>query len=85
MFYPAAVVVVAIGVTVLLLLFVVPQFEEIFAGFGAELPAFTQLVIKLSQWLQASWYIFLAAIVAAVFLYKRAHLNSQSSAIKSIR
>lgn len=77
MFYPAAVVVVAIGVTVLLLLFVVPQFEEIFAGFGAELPAFTQLVIKLSQWLQASWYIFLAAIVAAVFLYKRAHLNSQ--------
>ncbi|WP_028773318.1 type II secretion system F family protein [Shewanella waksmanii] len=77
MFYPAAVVMVAVGVTTLLLLFVVPQFEEIFAGFGAELPAFTQLVIKISEWLQASWYIFLAAIIVGVFLFVRTHRNSQ--------
>ncbi len=77
MFYPAAVVVVAIAVTTLLLLFVVPQFEEIFAGFGAELPAFTQLIINISEGLQASWYYFLAAIIIAVIAFKQAHLRSQ--------
>jgi type IV pilus assembly protein PilC len=77
MFYPAAVVVVAVGVTVLLLLFVVPQFEDIFAGFGAELPAFTQLVLKISRGLQASWHLFFAAIFISIFLFVRAHRNSQ--------
>ncbi|MCU7964263.1 type II secretion system F family protein [Shewanella sp. SW32] len=77
MFYPAAVVIVALLVTTLLLLFVVPQFEEIFKGFGAELPAFTQLVLHISRGLQSSWYIFLAAIVGGVFLFVRAHRNSQ--------
>ncbi|MCC4832942.1 type II secretion system F family protein [Shewanella sp. 10N.7] len=78
MFYPAAVVIVAIAVTVLLLLFVVPQFEEIFRGFGAELPAFTQLIIGISEWLQSSWYYFAIAIVIGIFLFKRAHRNSQA-------
>ncbi|WP_394203986.1 type II secretion system F family protein [Shewanella waksmanii] len=77
MFYPTAVVLVAISVTALLLIFVVPQFEEIFAGFGAELPAFTQLVIRISEWLQASWYLFLAAIITGVFAFIRTHRNSQ--------
>lgn len=78
MFYPAAVVVVAILVTSLLLLFVVPQFEEIFNGFGAELPAFTQLIVGISRWLQSSWYFFVIAIVVAIWLFKRAHRTSQS-------
>ncbi|MBB1475656.1 type II secretion system F family protein [Shewanella sp. SG41-3] len=78
MFYPAAVVIVAILVTSLLLLFVVPQFEEIFNGFNAELPAFTQLIVGISRWLQASWYLFVIAIVIAVWLFKRAHRTSQS-------
>lgn len=77
MFYPAAVVIVAILVTSLLLLFVVPQFEDIFKGFGAELPAFTQLVVGLSRWMQAAWYIILAAVVLAIWLFVRAHRNSQ--------
>ena len=77
MFYPAAVVTVAIGVTALLLLMVVPQFEEIFKGFGAELPPFTQFIITLSEGLQAIWHIIAAAIVVGVFLFKRAHRNSQ--------
>ncbi|AZQ13092.1 type II secretion system F family protein [Shewanella khirikhana] len=77
MFYPAAVVVVAIAVTTLLLLFVVPQFEDIFKSFGAELPAFTQMIINISRFLQSSWYFFLTAIVASVWLYIRAHRNSQ--------
>lgn len=77
MFYPAAVVIVAMLVTSLLLLFVVPQFEDIFKGFGAELPAFTQLVVGLSRWMQAAWYIILAAVVLAIWLFVRAHRNSQ--------
>ncbi|GGI93365.1 type II secretion system F family protein [Shewanella gelidii] len=77
MFYPAAVVVVAIGVTALLLLAVVPQFEEIFAGFGAELPAFTQLIINLSRWLQSSWYFFAIGIVVSGYMFVKTHRNSQ--------
>ncbi|MCE9687541.1 type II secretion system F family protein [Shewanella sp. AS16] len=78
MFYPAAVVVVAIAVTTLLLLFVVPQFEEIFASFGAELPAFTQLIVGISRGLQASWYFFVIGIIIAVFSFVRAHRSSQA-------
>ncbi|MCG9748663.1 type II secretion system F family protein [Shewanella sp. Isolate8] len=78
MFYPAAVIVVAIAVTTLLLLFVVPQFEEIFNGFGAELPAFTQMIIAISRWLQSSWYIFVIGIVLTIWGFRRAHLQSQS-------
>ncbi|MFB2637999.1 type II secretion system F family protein [Shewanella bicestrii] len=77
MFYPAAVVVVAIAVTALLLLFVVPQFEEIFRSFGAELPAFTQMIVGISRFLQSSWYIFLISIVASIWLFVRSHRNSQ--------
>jgi type IV pilus assembly protein PilC len=77
MFYPAAVVVVAVAVTTLLLLFVVPQFEEIFAGFGAELPAFTQIIINFSRWMQETWFIFLAGIIAVIIGFKKAHLKSQ--------
>ncbi|PKG72739.1 type II secretion system protein F [Shewanella sp. GutCb] len=77
MFYPAAVVIVAILVTSLLLLFVVPQFESIFQGFGAELPAFTQFVLGISRGLQNSWYFFALSIMIGIFLFKRAHNNSQ--------
>ncbi|ABV85740.1 type II secretion system F family protein [Shewanella pealeana] len=77
MFYPAAVVIVAILVTSLLLLFVVPQFEEIFKGFGAELPPFTQFVLKISRGLEHSWYFFVLAIGLAIFAFKKAHLGSQ--------
>lgn len=78
MFYPASVVVVAIAVTTLLLLFVVPQFESIFAGFGAELPAFTQMIVGVSRWLQSSWYFFVIGIIISVWSFRRAHLTSQS-------
>lgn len=77
LFYPAMVILVAIIVTTILLLFVVPQFEDIFKSFGAELPAFTQLVINLSRFLQKSWYLFFGAITVAIFLFVRAHRKSQ--------
>src|SRR5262249_10128065 len=53
LFYPAAVLVVAVIVTVILLIFVIPQFESLFKGFGADLPAFTQMVINLSRFVQS--------------------------------
>lgn len=77
MTYPISVLVVAFIVTAVLLIFVVPVFEEIFASFGAELPAFTQLVIAISEVMQAYWYIVLAIIFAGMYLFKKAHLNSQ--------
>jgi len=77
MTYPIAVLVIAAVVTSILLIFVVPVFQEIFAGFGAELPAFTLFVIKISEFMQAYWYIGLAGMFAAGFLFKRAHRNSQ--------
>src|SRR5215475_2200367 len=52
LFYPAAVLVVAVVVTIILLIFVIPQFESLFKGFGADLPAFTQMVINLSRFTQ---------------------------------
>ena len=77
LFYPAMVILVAIVVTSILLLFVIPQFEEIFAGFGATLPIFTQMVIMLSRWMQHYWLYMLAAGMVAVFAYVRAWRRSQ--------
>ena len=75
MTYPAAVIVVALVVTGILLIKVVPQFEQVFAGFGAELPAFTQFVIGISEFVQDTWFILLLGIVGAVagtiMIYKR--------------
>ena len=71
MTYPAAVLCVAAVVSGILLVKVVPQFEQIFAGFGAELPASTLMVIALSEFVQARWMTMLAS-VAGVFLGLRA-------------
>jgi len=75
--YPIAVVVVAAIVTAILLIKVVPQFEEVFANFGAELPAFTQMVIGLSQSLQEWWFILLILFFAAAFSFREAMKRSQ--------
>lgn len=77
MFYPIAVLVVAFIVTTILLVFVVPQFEEIFAGFGAELPAFTQMVLALSNFVQNYGVFILAGMIGAGIAFVRAHRKSQ--------
>ncbi|WP_426416279.1 type II secretion system F family protein [Aestuariirhabdus sp. LZHN29] len=64
--YPIAVICVALVVTAILLIKVVPQFEDVFKSFGAELPAFTQMVVGLSEWVQEWWLIGLAG-GAAIF------------------
>ena len=75
LFYPAAVLAVAVIVTVILLIFVIPQFESLFKGFGADLPAFTQFVIDLSKFVQSKG-VFIAIVVggagyAFVYFKKR--------------
>jgi len=77
MFYPAAVLAVAGVVTMLLLLFVIPQFQDIFEGFGAELPAFTLFVLAISDAVQSYWYIILGIVIVSVIAFKKAHLKSQ--------
>ena len=76
--YPIAVLVVAGVVSGILLVKVVPQFEEIFAGFGAELPEFTQMVVNMSKFMQEWWFIAVAAIAAIYFAYKELHKRYQS-------
>lgn len=76
MFYPVAVMVVAAIVTSILLIFVVPQFAEIFAGFGAELPAFTLFVLGISELMQQYWWLVLAGIIATFFVVKKAYASS---------
>jgi len=78
LFYPTAVLAVAVIVTVILLIFVIPQFEQLFKGFGADLPAFTQLVINMSRWMQANG-IFLGAVIAgAVYAFVYFHKRSRA-------
>jgi type IV pilus assembly protein PilC len=78
--YPIAVVVVAIVVTGILLVKVVPQFAETFSGFGAELPAFTLFVLHLSELAQAYWFVILVGIIAGVFIFKEAARRSPAVA-----
>lgn len=62
LFYPTAVILVAFIVTAILLIFVVPQFEDLFKDFGADLPAFTKFVVGLSRAFQESWWLIFGGI-----------------------
>jgi len=67
MTYPAAIVVVSLLITTLLMLKVIPQFEDLFAGFGADLPAPTKFVIAVSKFFQSYWHIMFAIIGGAIY------------------
>jgi type IV pilus assembly protein PilC len=74
LFYPAAVLAVAVIVSIVLLIFVIPQFESLFKGFGADLPAFTQMVINMSRFVQdQGWWmlILVGAGFYAFFYFKK--------------
>jgi type IV pilus assembly protein PilC len=75
MYYPAIVIAVAILVSCILLMFVVPQFESVFKNFGADLPAFTQMLVNMSRFMVSYWWMLLLIIGASVFglivIYKR--------------
>jgi type IV pilus assembly protein PilC len=77
--YPIAVMGIAGVVTAILLIFVVPTFKEVFASFGAELPAPTQMVMDASDFLVANWYYFVAAIIGFVFFMKHLFKTSEKA------
>lgn len=83
--YPSMVVLVALGVSYLMLTMVIPEFESMFKGFGAELPWFTQQVLKLSHWVQAYSLWAFVAIVAMVFGLKALRKNSFQIRLKTSR
>ena len=74
--YPIAVIVVAFIVTVILLVKVVPVFADMFGSFGAELPAFTQMVVGMSEWMQKWWYIMLIGVGLAIYAFSQAKERS---------
>lgn len=67
MFYPAAVLFVAVGVTILLLVKVVPQFQDMFQSFGADLPGLTLMVVSASKTMQEYWFIAVLIFAGTVF------------------
>ncbi|RVT45738.1 type II secretion system F family protein [Rheinheimera sediminis] len=76
MFYPIAVILVACIVTSILLIFVVPQFAETFSTMGAEMPAFTSLVLEISKFMQANWYLMLAALFLGWVALSKCYQNN---------
>ncbi|GAA5071051.1 type II secretion system F family protein [Lysobacter panacisoli] len=76
MFYPAMVVAVALIVSSILLIFVVPQFEEVFKGFGADLPAFTKLIISASEFMVAYWWLVGAIVGGTITAFIMAKKRS---------
>ena len=74
--YPTTVVIVAVIVTAILLIKVVPVFAETFSNFGADLPAFTQFVLGISEAAQEWWLVWLGSIIAAIFIIRELHRRS---------
>ncbi|KRA51632.1 type II secretion system F family protein [Pseudoxanthomonas sp. Root630] len=67
LFYPAVVIVVALLVSAILLIFVVPQFEGVFKQFGADLPAFTQLIVAASRFMVSYWWAVFGILFGVIF------------------
>lgn len=78
LFYPAMVVAVAIIVSAILLMFVVPQFEEVFKSFGADLPAFTQMIVNASRFMVSYWWLVLLIVAGSLFGFIFAYKRSPS-------
>ena len=78
MMYPVIVIVAAVVVSAILLIWVIPQFKEVFSSFGADLPAFTLFVISLSDWLQANWWMPVIGFVATGYAFGTARRTSRS-------
>ncbi len=77
LFYPVSVLVVAFIVTAILLIFVVPSFASMFAGFGADLPAFTMFVVNLSDFMVDWWYIIFGGIIATIMAFSQTYKRSR--------
>jgi type IV pilus assembly protein PilC len=78
LFYPVAVIVVAFIITAILLIFVIPQFESLFKGFGADLPALTLFVVELSEFFQAQWYVIFGGLGLVAYGFMQARQRSKA-------
>ena len=67
LFYPIAIIAVAIIITAVIMIFVIPAFKQVFTSFGADLPAPTLLVMAISDWFVQFWYVFFALLVGSVW------------------
>ncbi len=75
--YPMAVIVVALVVTIILMVKVVPVFQDLFSSFGADLPAFTQMVVNMSNWMQKYWFILILVIGLMITAFMEAKKRSK--------
>ncbi|WP_445005958.1 type II secretion system F family protein [Halomonas mongoliensis] len=82
LWYPAAVIAVGLGVTALLLIKVIPQFESLFTGFGAELPAMTRMTIALSEFAQAYWWWGVLGVAGFIFFIRTGMKRSEAFAYR---
>ena len=78
MFYPVSVLVVAFIVTAILLVFVVPQFEDLFVGMGGDLPAFTRMIVNASEFMQKWWYVMFGGVGLSVWVFVQAKKRSKA-------
>lgn len=76
MYYPVGVLSIAFIITLILLIYVVPQFESLFSSFGADLPAFTKLVVTMSEFVQDTWVFIFGILGVAIFSFVRARRSS---------
>ena len=78
LFYPIIVIAVAILVSSILLIFVIPQFEAVFKNFGAELPAFTQMIVNASKFMTSYWWLMLLILVGSLVAFIQAKKRSKA-------
>src|ERR1700738_3836110 len=78
LFYPIAVLVVAVIVSVILLIFVIPQFESLFKGVGAHLPAFTQMVVNMSKFMQHQGWVVGLVVGGGIYTFIYFHKRSRN-------
>jgi type IV pilus assembly protein PilC len=78
MFYPAAVILVAVVVTTVIMLFVIPQFKALFASFGADLPGFTLLVISISDFMRQFWWLLAVGVAGVIYAIVAAFKRSKA-------
>jgi type IV pilus assembly protein PilC len=76
LFYPVSIIVVALVITAVIMIFVIPTFKDLFKGFGADLPAPTQIVMNMSDWFVANWFFFFGGLGLGVWLLLNAYKRS---------
>lgn len=78
LFYPISIVVVAFIITAIIMIFVIPSFKQVFASFGADLPAPTLIVMAISDFFVAYWWAIFGAVGGSIYLFINAYKKSET-------